>query len=138
PPYTAPTSAPRAPADADAPGAAPPDHRRAEGAGVEVDNALVHHRGALGKMGAQPDAVRVRDPHPRRHHVVHHPRELVDAVDRDRSEEHTSELQSRFDLVCRLLLEKKKRKKESEHKPMKEVEEKAGRKQMIGRETGNR
>src|SRR5699024_12189949 len=29
----------------------------------------------------------------------------------ERSEEHTSELQSRFDLVCRLLLEKKKRKK---------------------------
>src|SRR5207249_5728670 len=28
---------------------------------------------------------------------------------RTRSEEHTSELQSRFDLVCRLLLEKKKR-----------------------------
>src|SRR5699024_11381838 len=28
-----------------------------------------------------------------------------------RSEEHTSELQSRFDLVCRLLLEKKKNKK---------------------------
>src|SRR5699024_11960690 len=32
-----------------------------------------------------------------------------DAVYRGRSEEHTSELQSRFDLVCRLLLEKKKR-----------------------------
>src|SRR5207249_9143235 len=33
-------------------------------------------------------------------------------VPRDgRSEEHTSELQSRFDLVCRLLLEKKKKKK---------------------------
>src|SRR5699024_11332020 len=30
---------------------------------------------------------------------------------RSRSEEHTSELQSRFDLVCRLLLEKKKQKK---------------------------
>src|SRR5690349_22412228 len=29
----------------------------------------------------------------------------------DRSEEHTSELQSRRDLVCRLLLEKKKKKK---------------------------
>src|SRR5437868_13290959 len=28
--------------------------------------------------------------------------------DKRRSEEHTSELQSRFDLVCRLLLEKKK------------------------------
>src|SRR5699024_12759931 len=36
---------------------------------------------------------------------------LMDGFDltqlRDRSEEHTSELQSRFDLVCRLLLEKK-------------------------------
>src|SRR5438067_9217863 len=31
-------------------------------------------------------------------------------ADADRSEEHTSELQSRFDLVCRLLLEKKKKK----------------------------
>src|SRR5699024_4935483 len=31
-------------------------------------------------------------------------------VDQARSEEHTSELQSRFDLVCRLLLEKKKNK----------------------------
>src|SRR5699024_11900719 len=30
------------------------------------------------------------------------------AFERLRSEEHTSELQSRFDLVCRLLLEKKK------------------------------
>src|SRR5438067_9011517 len=30
------------------------------------------------------------------------------AAHRERSEEHTSELQSRFDLVCRLLLEKKK------------------------------
>src|SRR5207249_9958606 len=29
--------------------------------------------------------------------------------DVERSEEHTSELQSRFDLVCRLLLEKKKK-----------------------------
>src|SRR5437868_12711316 len=34
------------------------------------------------------------------HHSAREPRE--------RSEEHTSELQSRFDLVCRLLLEKKK------------------------------
>src|SRR5699024_12082854 len=31
-----------------------------------------------------------------------------------RSEEHTSELQSRFDLVCRLLLEKKKKNKTHE------------------------
>src|SRR5689334_24450937 len=33
------------------------------------------------------------------------------ATDRIRSEEHTSELQSQFHLVCRLLLEKKKKKK---------------------------
>src|SRR2546421_2714159 len=32
-----------------------------------------------------------------------------------RSEEHTSELQSRSDLVCRLLLEKKKKKKSGLH-----------------------
>src|SRR5699024_12284289 len=32
-----------------------------------------------------------------------------DLVNKLRSEEHTSELQSRFDLVCRLLLEKKKK-----------------------------
>src|SRR5437868_10870410 len=32
-------------------------------------------------------------------------------VTNPRSEEHTSELQSRFDLVCRLLLEKKKKNK---------------------------
>src|SRR5690349_22075017 len=40
-------------------------------------------------------------------HVGLHRRER----DAPRSEEHTSELQSRRDLVCRLLLEKKKRKK---------------------------
>src|SRR5699024_11910548 len=34
----------------------------------------------------------------------------IGVVNAPRSEEHTSELQSRFDLVCRLLLEKKKRK----------------------------
>src|SRR5699024_12409208 len=34
--------------------------------------------------------------------------QLIDDARTARSEEHTSELQSRFDLVCRLLLEKKK------------------------------
>src|SRR5699024_12696614 len=33
---------------------------------------------------------------------------MIEQGERQRSEEHTSELQSRFDLVCRLLLEKKK------------------------------
>src|SRR5699024_12617570 len=31
---------------------------------------------------------------------------IVETLDSERSEEHTSELQSRFDLVCRLLLAK--------------------------------
>ena len=35
----------------------------------------------------------------------------IDRVQGDRSEEHTSELQSLTNLVCRLLLEKKKKKK---------------------------
>src|SRR2546429_5892656 len=38
-------------------------------------------------------------------------RNVADALRRYRSEEHTSELQSRLHLVCRLLLEKKKKKK---------------------------
>src|SRR5690606_13241690 len=36
--------------------------------------------------------------------------EKIDSLRRERSEEHTSELQSRENLVCRLLLEKKKKK----------------------------
>src|SRR2546422_8566262 len=39
-------------------------------------------------------------------------RELLRHEIADRSEEHTSELQSRLHLVCRLLLEKKKKKNE--------------------------
>src|SRR5690349_24153853 len=37
-----------------------------------------------------------------------------------RSEEHTSELQSRRDLVCRLLLEKKKKKEKKKNKDKKD------------------
>src|SRR2546421_8807239 len=40
--------------------------------------------------------------------VVEVPFDLRSVGDVERSEEHTSELQSRSDLVCRLLLEKKK------------------------------
>src|SRR5205809_1231518 len=46
-------------------------------------------------------------------HRTHRPRVVLEPVDRNdaalRSEEHTSELQSRLHLVCRLLLEKKKK-----------------------------
>src|SRR6266704_4965891 len=50
--------------------------------------------------------------------------EIRQAEPVDRSEEHTSELQSRFDLVCRLLLEKKKKKAVSRpHKKNKKVQQ---------------
>src|SRR2546429_4354201 len=45
--------------------------------------------------------------------VVHVERGWAGGAQRRRSEEHTSELQSRLHLVCRLLLEKKKKKKEA-------------------------
>src|SRR5438105_238169 len=41
--------------------------------------------------------------------------EAIVGVLRERSEEHTSELQSRVDLVCRLLLEKKKKNKKKKN-----------------------
>src|SRR5206468_12004936 len=54
-----------------------------ERAGIGLTDGAEHHPGAVG--AAAPAAIY-----------------------RERSEEHTSELQSRSDLVCRLLLEKKK------------------------------
>src|SRR6267143_5735175 len=55
-----------------------------------------------------------------------HPRRRPRASPIDRSEEHTSELQSQFHLVCRLLLEKKKNKhnKQSLNKKKKKKENK--------------
>src|SRR2546421_6353900 len=58
---------------------------------IEVNRPLAHV--LVGKEGAADHLVE------REHQQEHH-----------RSEEHTSELQSRSDLVCRLLLEKKKKK----------------------------
>src|SRR3712207_7839499 len=56
--------------------------------------ALGHHRGDLGEQ------------------LVHHAL-VADGAEHPRSEEHTSELQSRQYLVCRLLLEKKKKQYET-------------------------
>src|SRR2546421_6370155 len=47
--------------------------------------------------------------YPRAANVVRAAPSMARRVPADRSEEHTSELQSRSDLVCRLLLEKKKK-----------------------------
>src|SRR5438034_1848937 len=45
---------------------------------------------------------------------VRNERRAMTRISASRSEEHTSELQSHSDLVCRLLLEKKKNKKKNE------------------------
>src|SRR5438105_8621345 len=56
---------------------------------------------------------------PRRHPKDHQGRFDRPALHK-RSEEHTSELQSRVDLVCRLLLEKKKKKSNKEEQQKKD------------------
>src|SRR3712207_7468211 len=58
---------------------------------------LVGDRAALGERDAQRRELGGGVPHPHRH---------VQPAPGQRSEEHTSELQSRQSLVCRLLLEK--------------------------------
>src|SRR2546422_4245144 len=67
-----------------------------------------------------------RSPRPADRNPVHAQRGLADAdrdalavlaAGADRSEEHTSELQSRLHLVCRLLLEKKKNRTNTSSRP---------------------
>src|SRR2546422_6072492 len=65
--------------------------------GHEMDHEMHHHDMEMG-MATMGDGL-----------VGHGPMVMIGRV--DRSEEHTSELQSRLHLVCRLLLEKKKKKK---------------------------
>src|SRR5207249_11184360 len=76
------------------------DRRSGEGgsAGPEASRGRVHAGGLPRSAQAGPPAGTAR---PDPWHAS--PREDAEG----RSEEHTSELQSRFDLVCRLLLEKK-------------------------------
>src|SRR5690349_23816386 len=60
-------------------------------------------------------------PDPQQSHEVHSRRTPLVGCRQSRSEEHTSELQSRRDLVCRLLLEKKKKKKISSLKQINSI-----------------
>src|SRR5947209_17861212 len=57
---------------------------------------------------ALPIYRRLGDEHDGQHHVQRHDHRQPQRRNAPRSEEHTSELQSRQYLVCRLLLEKKK------------------------------
>src|SRR3989475_7297298 len=60
--------------------------------------------------GDMIDAIEGLEQVPREHDVLH---QLRHPPITDRSEEHTSELQSQSNLVCRLLLEKKKKQKKN-------------------------
>src|SRR2546430_10614295 len=60
-------------------------------------------------LGAQPDIV--FDAAAEQIWILQNHAELPAQLERIRSEEHTSELQSQSNLVCRLLLEKKKKNK---------------------------
>src|SRR2546429_5681124 len=71
-----------------------------EGAGLAIRWALAGHSIIIGSR----DAERARG-------KAAELREITKKLPIVRSEEHTSELQSRLHLVCRLLLEKKKKKK---------------------------
>src|SRR5947199_4422355 len=68
-------------------------------------------RSVLKQIPAAPDADGiVYDPISRHVFVIEGDSGSITVIDHERSEEHTSELQSLRHLVCRLLLEKKKKK----------------------------
>src|SRR5437660_7995667 len=73
--------------------------------GQQVGNLEVLHR----RVGVQRKRVVTLAEEPRILTVRHIPARWAHRLRQDRSEEHTSELQSRGHLVCRLLLEKKKK-----------------------------
>src|SRR5437868_9920594 len=70
------------------------------GAGISTESGIPDFRG--------PQGVWTKDPKAEKLSNIHYYMSDPDVRKLARSEEHTSELQSRFDLVCRLLLEKKK------------------------------
>src|SRR5690625_7002224 len=73
---------------------------------IGIDGVIYIHGCAVGFIGVQNDMLAIAAPTPA----------FIEALrwlPRTRSEEHTSELQSRGHLVCRLLLEKKKEMEET-------------------------
>src|SRR2546430_13489006 len=71
--------------------------------GPEYDRAMKEH-------GTSRRAESVLEQREKRVEKLH----IIKLTSADRSEEHTSELQSQSNLVCRLLLEKKKKLRESQ------------------------
>src|SRR5690349_22403583 len=77
----------------------------------------------------QSDRAGCEAPRKKRRPVLDHHSVAAPVRPTRRSEEHTSELQSRRDLVCRLLLEKKKKKKKKKIEEYTRMEQKKKRKQ---------
>src|SRR2546422_8533739 len=73
--------------------------------GRALGAAMARGRDAFSGIGGEPGHLGVL---PTRTGVAHSLKAVNENGQRRRSEEHTSELQSRLHLVCRLLLEKKK------------------------------
>src|SRR5690349_22456929 len=71
--------------------------------------ALADLEAVLAPVLADPDPTRSAHDLPRHEERGQVPHDVAEGRRAARSEEHTSELQSRRDLVCRLLLEKKNR-----------------------------
>src|SRR2546427_504920 len=76
-------------------------HRSAPGDGCDAEPGF---SGGMGEVMSELDGFQVIGSMP-----VHQPRAFAQGDFHKRSEEHTSELQSQSNLVCRLLLEKKKK-----------------------------
>src|SRR2546422_8503406 len=79
-----------------------------------VNTENVQRLAAVHEFGMEPDVIAARVLEAMREdrfHIFTHPefKDELSEVFGERSEEHTSELQSRLHLVCRLLLEKKKK-----------------------------
>src|SRR5206468_11644778 len=88
--------------------ALPISHRRTVAAREGVGRSLARARrdGGAGRAGAPRDVARAARCARSAARAVGPGDRRALLLDRRRSEEHTSELQSRSDLVCRLLLEK--------------------------------
>src|SRR2546422_4348936 len=81
--------------------------RSERGPNQDVLSPLIRNLGSMLVMGAQP--VEILRQYMAKAGSPTHGREMNVHFNDLRSEEHTSELQSRLHLVCRLLLEKKKK-----------------------------
>src|SRR5699024_12645699 len=82
-----------------------------DAATTEISTLSLHDALPISRTARTFSSCRRRSRQPRRRRTLSTARSrarIPPRLTKSRSEEHTSELQSRFDLVCRLLLEKKK------------------------------